>query len=127
MKKAAISTKTAPQAIGPYSQGIASEDWIFTAGQIPLDASGKMVSGGIKEQTEQVLRNLGEILRAAGAGYADVVKTTVFMKDLSGFAEMNEVYGKYFPAPCPARSTVQVGALPKDALVEIEVVARRPG
>ena len=127
-EKESISTQGAPAAIGPYVQAIRSGDMVFTSGQIPLDpATGLMVPGGIQEQTERVLRNLQAVLEAAGLGLSDVVKTTVFMKNLGEFAEMNAVYARYFAGEGmtpPARSTVQVAALPKDALVEVECIAR---
>jgi 2-iminobutanoate/2-iminopropanoate deaminase len=119
-----ISTDKAPSAIGPYSQGIVANGFLFTAGQIPLDpAGGKIVEGGIVEQTEQVMRNLHEVLRAAGATWGDVVKTTVYLQDLAHFPTVNEVYGKSLGDARPARSTVQVSALPRGAMVEIDVVA----
>ena len=119
-----ISTNKAPSAIGPYSQGIVTNGFLFTAGQIPLDAAaGKIVEGGIVEQTEQVMRNLQEVLRAAGASWGDVVKTTVYLQDLAHFPTVNEVYGKSLGDARPARSTVQVSALPRGALVEIDAVA----
>lgn len=119
-----ISTDKAPSAIGPYSQGIVASGFLFTAGQIPLDpASGKMVEGGIVEQTERVMQNLEEVLRAAGASWSDVVKTTVYLHDLSHFPTVNDVYGKRLGDARPARSTVQVTALPRGALVEIDAVA----
>ena len=119
-----ISTNKAPSAIGPYSQGIVSNGFLFTAGQIPLDAAaGKIVEGGIVEQTEQVMRNLQEVLRAAGATWGDVVKTTVYLQDLAHFPTVNEVYGKSLGDARPARSTVQVSALPRGALVEIDAIA----
>jgi 2-iminobutanoate/2-iminopropanoate deaminase len=119
-----ISTDKAPGAIGPYSQAIVVNGFLFTAGQIPLDpAAGKLVDGGIVEQTDQVMRNLQEVLRAAGAGWADVVKTTVFLIDLAHFPTVNEVYGKWLGDARPARSTVQVSALPRGAMVEIDAIA----
>jgi 2-iminobutanoate/2-iminopropanoate deaminase len=119
-----ISTDKAPGAIGPYSQAIVTNGFLFTAGQIPLDPSaGKLVDGGIVEQTDQVMRNLQEVLRAAGAGWADVVKTTVFLVDLAHFPTVNEVYGKWLGDARPARSTVQVSALPRGAMVEIDAIA----
>jgi 2-iminobutanoate/2-iminopropanoate deaminase len=126
--KTAISTKDAPAAIGPYSQAIRVGDTLFTSGQIALDpATGNLVPGGIVEQTTRVLENLKAVLAAAGIDFVHVVKTTVFLKDLKDFAAMNEIYGRYL-APKgvvpPARSTVQVAALPKDALVEIECIAK---
>jgi len=119
-----ISTDKAPSAIGPYSQGIVANGFLFTAGQIPLDpAVGKIVEGGIVEQTEQVMRNLQEVLRAAGASWGDVVKTTVYLQDLAHFPTVNEVYGKSLGDARPARSTVQVSALPRGAMVEIDAIA----
>jgi len=119
-----IGTDKAPAAIGPYSQGIVANGFLFTAGQIPLDAAaGKIVEGGIVEQTEQVMRNLQEVLRAAGATWGDVVKTTVYLQDLAHFPTVNEVYGKSLGDARPARSTVQVSALPRGALVEIDAIA----
>jgi 2-iminobutanoate/2-iminopropanoate deaminase len=119
-----ISTDKAPSAIGPYSQGIVANGFLFSAGQIPLDpVAGKIVEGGIVEQTEQVMRNLQEVLRAAGASWGDVVKTTVYLQDLAHFPTVNEVYGKSLGDARPARSTVQVSALPRGAMVEIDVIA----
>ena len=123
MRKA-IATSEAPAAVGPYSQAIAAGSTLYCAGQIPLDpVSGEIVAGGVAEQTVRVLDNVGGVLRANGMDYSHVVKATVFMTDLARFAEMNAVYEKYFQAPFPARSTVQVVALPRGAQVEIEVVA----
>jgi 2-iminobutanoate/2-iminopropanoate deaminase len=122
-----IKTKKAPDAIGPYSQGILSGSLLFTSGQIPLDpAAGSLVSGGIQSETKQALENLKAVLEAGGAGLKDVVKTTVYMTDLSEFAQMNEVYGIYFSGEPPARSTVGVASLPRGARVEIEAVAVVP-
>lgn len=119
-----ISTKDAPQAIGPYSQAIKSNGFIFTAGQVAIDpATQQLVSGDVAAQTDRVLRNLSEILEAAGSGLGKVVRTTVFLRRISDFAAMNTVYGKYFSSAPPARSTVEVSGLPKDALVEIDVIA----
>jgi 2-iminobutanoate/2-iminopropanoate deaminase len=126
--KFAISTPHAPAAIGPYSQAIRIGDLLFTSGQIPLDpVTGSFVPGGIVEQTTQVLLNLKAVLAEAGLGFEHVIKTTVFLKSMGDFAAMNEVYATYFAPPGtipPARSTVQVAALPKDALVEIELIAQ---
>ncbi|MFQ5746660.1 MAG: RidA family protein [Gemmatimonadota bacterium] len=120
-----IRTERAPAAIGPYSQGILSENLLYSAGQIGLDpATGELVGPGIEEQTRQVLENLGAVLSAAGLGFGDVVKTTVYLADMAEFAVMNDVYEAYFPEPCPARSTVEVRRLPRDARVEVELVAR---
>jgi len=119
-----ITTDKAPSAIGPYSQGIIANGFFFTAGQIPLDpVAGKIVDGGIVEQTNRVMENLQEVLRSAGASWNDVVKTTVYLHDLSHFPTVNEVYGKWLGDARPARSTVQVTALPRGALVEIDAVA----
>ena len=119
-----ISTKEAPQAIGPYSQAIVSGDWVHTSGQIPLDAAGQKVAGGIEEQTEQVFDNLEAVLRAAGASLTGVVSVTVFMADLAEFAAMNAIFARRFGEHRPARSTVQVAALPMGARVEIAAIAR---
>jgi 2-iminobutanoate/2-iminopropanoate deaminase len=119
-----ITTDKAPSAIGPYSQGIVANGFVFTAGQIPLDpVAGKIVEGGIVEQTDRVMQNLQDVLGAAGASWADVVKTTVYLYDLSHFPTVNEVYGKWLGDARPARSTVQVTALPRGALVEIDAIA----
>ena len=128
--KLVISTDSAPAAIGPYSQAILTGNLLFTSGQVALDpATGAIVPGGIREQTIRVLENLAAVLREAGLTLAEVVKTTVFLKNMSDFAVMNEVYAAYFApqgAVPPARSTVEVARLPKDALVEIELIARKP-
>ncbi|MBO7368145.1 MAG: RidA family protein [Paludibacteraceae bacterium] len=119
-----ISTKNAPAAIGPYSQAIKVGNLIYTSGQIPIDpATGTLVAGGIKEQTRQSLLNVQAILKEAGISMSSVVKTTVFMADMSDFADMNAVYAEFFTESYPARSAVALKALPKGALVEIEVVA----
>ena len=124
MEKKVIKTKEAPAAIGPYSQAILANGIIYTSGQIPLDPeSGEVVGGGIREQTQKVLRNLEAVLKAAGAGLNDVVKTTVLLRDMEDFTEMNSVYSLYFTGSFPARSAVQVARLPKDVMVEIEAVA----
>ncbi len=124
MSKKVIKTPNASLPVGPYNQAMGIGNLIYTAGQIPLDKAGNMVPGGIKEQTEQVIANLKAVLEAGGSSLEKVVKATVFMKDLNDFAGMNEVYGKYFKAEtAPARSTLQVARIPKDSLVEIEVVA----
>ena len=122
-----IRTEKAPAAIGPYSQAIAASDFVFVAGQIPIDpATGAFVNGGIEEQTDRVLMNIKAILEEAGASMDRVVKTTVYLADLSEFEAMNRVYGRYFEgAEPPARATVQVSRLPKGALVEIDAVALR--
>ena len=124
----AIETPDAPRALGPYSQAVAAGETVFCAGQVGLDpATGKLVPGGIAAETARVLENLDAVLAAAGLSLGDVVKTTVFLADLTEFAAMNEVYGRHFTAPYPARATVQVAALPAGARVEIEAVAVRPG
>ncbi|MFX3634148.1 MAG: RidA family protein [Candidatus Pristimantibacillus sp.] len=118
-----IATDKAPAAIGPYSQAIQLGGLLFTSGQIPLDAAGQLVEGGIEEQTHQVFRNLEAVLAEAGATFKDVVKATVFMKDMNQFATMNNIYASYFGDHKPARSAVEVARLPKDVFVEIEVIA----
>ncbi len=119
-----ISTKEAPQAIGPYSQAIKSGDFVFLSGQIAIDpATSNIIQGDISAQTERVLKNIASILAAAGSSLERVVKTTVFLKNMSEFAEMNEVYGRFWKSAPPARSTVEVARLPKDVLVEIDVIA----
>ncbi|MFC3882064.1 RidA family protein [Bacillus songklensis] len=118
-----VQTKAAPQAIGPYSQGIIVNNMFYSSGQIPLRPDGTLVEGGIEEQTEQVFENLKAVLEAAGASLSTVVKATVFIKDMNDFAQLNEVYAQYFADHKPARSCVEVARLPKDVLVEIEVVA----
>jgi 2-iminobutanoate/2-iminopropanoate deaminase len=120
----AVSSSLAPQAIGPYSQAVRAGALLFVSGQIPLDpATGIMVGGDIGDQTRRVFQNLGEILKAGGASFDHVVRTTVYLADMADFAAMNEVYGTYFPAPAPARSTIQAAGLPKNARVEIDVIA----
>ena len=122
--KQIVRTEAAPQAIGPYSQAVVAGGFVFASGQIPTDpATGQFVEGGVSEQTRQVLRNLSKVLEAAGTGLERVVKTTVFLADMNDFAEMNEVYGSFFSETPPARSTVQAARLPRDARVEIDVVA----
>jgi len=119
-----VSTKDAPQAIGPYSQAIKANGFVFTSGQIAIDpATQQVVAGDVAAQTERVLRNLSEILEAAGSGLGKVVRCSVFLKNMNDFAAMNEVYGKYLSSAPPARSTVEVARLPKDVLVEIDVIA----
>ena len=125
MTRQAISTGGAPGAIGPYSQAIRSGDFVFCSGQIGLDpATGELVDG-VEAQAERVLRNLQSVLDAAGLGFDDVVKTTIFLADVNDFATVNGIYGRYMPDPPPARSTIGVAALPKGALIEMEMIARR--
>jgi 2-iminobutanoate/2-iminopropanoate deaminase len=119
-----ISTKDAPQAIGPYSQAVRANGFVFVSGQVAIDPSNQQViSGDVAAQTERVLQNLSEILEAAGSGLGKVVRSTVFLKNMNDFAAMNEIYGKYFKVSPPARSTVEVARLPKDVLLEIDVIA----
>ncbi len=119
-----IATTEAPAAIGPYSQAIRAGGFVFASGQIPLDpTSGTLTEGGITAQTHQVLQNLGAVLRAAGVSYDRVVKTTVYLADMADFPAVNEVYATYFPAPAPARATIQAAGLPKNVRVEIDLVA----
>ncbi|WP_206783139.1 RidA family protein [Priestia flexa] len=118
-----VQTKQAPQAIGPYSQGIVVNNLFYSSGQIPLRPDGTLVEGDIKTQTEQVFQNLKAVLEEAGASLNTVVKATVFIKDMDNFSDLNEVYAQYFGDHKPARSCVEVARLPKDVLVEIEVVA----
>jgi 2-iminobutanoate/2-iminopropanoate deaminase len=126
MKKV-ISTTEAPLAVGPYSQAIAAGQFLFCSGQIPLEPeTGILIEGGIPRQTERVLQNIAAVLRAYGLEMEHVVKTTVFLTDLGNFAEMNAEYSKFFPSDPPARSTIQVAALPKGANVEIEAIALKP-
>jgi len=122
--KHAISSPGAPKAIGPYSPAIRAGQLLFVSGQVPIDpATGDMITGGIADQTRRVLDNIGELLLAAGRSFGDVVRTTVFLADMNDFGAMNAVYGEYFAEPYPARATVQVARLPKDARVEIDVIA----
>jgi 2-iminobutanoate/2-iminopropanoate deaminase len=122
--KEIIATDRAPRAIGPYSQAVRAGNLIFASGQIPIDpATGEFVTGGIAEQTEQVLRNLTAVFEAANVGLAQIVKTTVFLLDMNDFTPMNEVYGRFFGTNPPARATVQAARLPRDARVEIEAIA----
>ncbi|GGH88316.1 2-iminobutanoate/2-iminopropanoate deaminase [Pullulanibacillus pueri] len=116
-------TKEAPEAIGPYSQGVVVNNMFYSSGQIPLTTEGVMVEGGVEEQVHQVFTNLKAVLASAGASLSTVVKTTVFIKNMDDFPVINEIYGTYFNNHLPARSCVEVAKLPKDALVEIEVVA----
>ncbi len=120
----AVSTASAPKALGPYSQGLLAGDFLFISGQVPIDpATGEMVAGGIADQTRQALQNIGAILKAGGASFQHVVRTTVYLADLADFPVMNETYGRFFTPPQPARSTIQAARLPRDARVEIDVVA----
>jgi 2-iminobutanoate/2-iminopropanoate deaminase len=122
--RTAVSTPQAPAAIGPYSQAIRAGDLLFVSGQIPLDpATGQLVEGGIAAQTERVLTSIGKILEAAGGSLDQVVRCTVFLADLNEFAAMNEVYGRFFAQPAPARATVEVSRLPRDVRIEIDVIA----
>jgi 2-iminobutanoate/2-iminopropanoate deaminase len=119
-----ISTDKAPAAIGPYSQAVKCGNMIYTSGAIPVDpASGNVVAGGAAQQAEQAIKNLSEVLKGAGAGLGNVVKTTVFIKNMDDFAVINDVYKKYFTSDYPARSCVEVARLPKDVLIEIECIA----
>jgi len=128
MNKQAILSDDAPAPIGPYSQATRVGDWIFISGQIPIDPStGELVPGGIAAQTRQVLQNLQAVLTAVGLNLDSVVKTTIYLTDLTMFSEMNEVYATYFRPPYPARATVEVRALPKGAQVEIEAIAYAGG
>ena len=123
MKPEIVSTPQAPSAIGPYAQAVVIGNLLFTSGQIPLTPEGVLVEGGIEVQTRQVLQNLQAVLAAKGAGFSDVVKTTVFLKDMNHFAAFNEVYAEAFSSHKPARSTVEVARLPRDVFVEIELIA----
>lgn len=123
MTKEIITTNKAPQAIGPYSVGVSAAGLIFTAGQIPVDPQTGAIAQGIEAQTRQSLTNVQSILEAAGSTMKNVVKTTVFLKDMNDFAKMNVVYSEFFSSDCPARSAIEVARLPKDALVEIEAIA----
>lgn len=123
-KKKAVETADAPKAIGAYSQAIIADDFVFVSGQIGLDPkTGNMVEGGVAEQTEQVMKNLDAVLKASKSDFDNVVKATIFLADISDFAKVNEIYGRRFKAPFPARATVQVARLPRDARVEIELTA----
>ena len=120
-----VHTEDAPAALGPYSQALVVDGWVYTSGQVGIDpATGKLVDGGFEAQARQVLKNLDAVLTAAGAHFSDVVKTTIFVQDLNDFAKLNELYGAAMGAHRPARSTVEVARLPADALVEIDMVAR---
>jgi 2-iminobutanoate/2-iminopropanoate deaminase len=122
--KEAVSSPEAPKAIGPYSQAVRAGQLLFVSGQVPLDpATGQIVAGDIETQTRRVFDNLAAVLKAGGRSFADVVRTTVFLADMNDFTAVNDVYGTYFSAPYPARATVQVARLPKDARVEIDLIA----
>ena len=126
MQRERITTQAAPAAIGPYSQAIVTDQFVFASGQIALEpASGQMIEGDVRAQTRQALENVSAVLRAAGSSLTQVVKTTVFLTSMSNFAAMNEVYAEYFPNEPPARSAIGVAELPRNALVEIEVIALR--
>lgn len=127
MTKEIITTENAPAAIGPYSQAVKAGNMVFTSGQIPINpATGELVSGSIEDQTRQVLDNLKAVLNAAGVGLENVVKTTIFIKDMNDFGKINAIYGEYFKVPYPARSCVEVARLPKDVGIEIEATAILP-
>lgn len=127
MSKEIISTKNAPAAIGPYSQAVKVDGLVFCSGQIPLDpATGQLITGTLADETHRVMKNLLAVLEAAGCKASDVVKTTIFLKDMSTFAQVNEVYGSYFREPFPARATVEVARLPRDVKIEIEAIAKVP-
>jgi 2-iminobutanoate/2-iminopropanoate deaminase len=120
----AVSSESAPKALGPYSQAIRAGQFLFVSGQVPIDAgTGELVQGGIAEQTRRVFQNIGEVLRAGGASFEHVARTTVYLADLDDFAAMNEVYATFFTAPQPARSTIQAARLPRNARIEIDVIA----
>jgi 2-iminobutanoate/2-iminopropanoate deaminase len=124
MNRTTISTHEAPQAIGPYVQGVQAGDFVFVSGQIPIEPrTGTLIQGGIEEQTERVLQNVQAIVEAAGSSLDRVVKTTVFLADLDDFQRMNEVYARFFPGEKPARATVQVARLPRDVKIEVEAIA----
>jgi 2-iminobutanoate/2-iminopropanoate deaminase len=127
MSKSVVYSQNAPPPIGPYSQAVRAGELLYCSGQIPIDVTtGELVSGGIEAQTRQVLTNLREVLKAGGAGFEHVVKTTIYLTDLRDFADVNRVYGEFVGTPAPARATVQVSALPKGAAVEIDAVAHIP-
>jgi 2-iminobutanoate/2-iminopropanoate deaminase len=124
MGKKVIQTEKAPKAIGPYSQAIQAGNFLFLSGQIPLDPkTGELVKGDIRKQTQQVLENIKGVLESQGLGMEDIVKATIFLKDIGNFNQVNEVYATYFPSPPPARSTIEVARLPRDADIEIEAIA----
>jgi 2-iminobutanoate/2-iminopropanoate deaminase len=120
----AVSTPSAPKAIGPYSQAVRAGSLLFVSGQVPIDpATGNIITGDIAAQTHRIFQNIGEILKAGGASFDHVVRTTVFLADMNDFAAMNDAYGTFFSSPFPARATVQVSRLPRDARIEIDVIA----
>ena len=120
----AVSTPSAPKAIGPYSQAVRAGSLLFVSGQVPIDpATGNIITGDIAAQTHRIFQNIGEILKAGGASFDHVVRTTVFLADMNDFAAMNDAYGTFFSSPFPARATVQVSRLPKEARIEIDVIA----
>ena len=122
--QSAVSTESAPKALGPYSQAIKAGQFLFVSGQVPIDpATGEIVPGGVADQTRRALQNIGEILSAGGASFEHVGRTTVYLADLADFAAMNEVYATFFSALQPARSTIQAARLPRDARIEIDVIA----
>ncbi len=127
MSKKQITTAAAPAALGPYSQGIVAGGFFFASGQVPIDpATGELAGETVEAQARQVFANLKQVLAAAGCGFADVLKTTVFLTDLANFAEVNSIYAEYFVEPFPARSCVQIAALPKGSLLEVELIAKIP-
>ena len=120
-----IHTESAPKAIGPYSQAISCDGWLYCSGQIPLDPiSGEIIGNDVSAQTHQVMKNLGAVLEAGGSGFSKVVKTTIYLKSMDDFAAVNEVYGSYLSDPYPARVTIQAARLPKDVFVEVDAIAR---
>ena len=127
VKKRAIHTDKAPEAIGPYEQAVRTGHFVFTSGQLGIDPASGSLEEGLEKQVRAAMQNLGHILKEEGLGYDDIIKTTIFMTDLAGFATVNEIYGSYFEKSKPARTTVQVAALPKGGLVEIECVALADG
>lgn len=118
-----ISTENAPAAVGPYSQAVEANGFVFTAGQIPLTPEGELITGSIEEETHQVMKNLSEVLKAAGTDFSNVIKTEIYVADLEDYGKINEVYASYLSEPYPARATVQVARLPKDVGVEISMIA----
>lgn len=127
MQKKEIATAKAPAALGPYSQAIVAGGFLFASGQVPINpATGDLAGADVESQAKQVFNNLQQVLAAAGCGFADVVKTTVFLTDLANFATVNDIYANYFVQPYPARSCVQIAALPKGSLLEVELIAKIP-